>query len=242
MRAYNVATSFLASIARAGSGMAVSGAGNRPDRLLELYEFESCPFCRKVREALSILDLDAVIYPCPQNGPRYRPRAISLGGKSQFPFLVDPNTGREMYESDVIIGYLYANYGDSSVPWLLSTPLLTDISSGVASAARVTAGRIYRAAEPPPEPLELWSFEASPYCRLVRERLCELELSYVLHNVAKGSPKRQAFIDHAGQMMVPYLHDPNTGAEMFESADICEYLDKTYAVHAPLRSAGESAV
>lgn len=29
---------------------------------------------------------------------------------------------------------------------------------------------------------------------------------------------------------VPYLEDPNTGAKMFESADIVEYVRKTYAI------------
>ena len=29
---------------------------------------------------------------------------------------------------------------------------------------------------------------------------------------------------------VPYLQDPNTGVEMFESAEIAEYLRATYAV------------
>jgi glutathione S-transferase len=29
-------------------------------------------------------------------------------------------------------------------------------------------------------------------------------------------------------MMVPYLADPNTGQEMFESADIVRYLEQTY--------------
>ena len=33
-------------------------------------------------------------------------------------------------------------------------------------------------------------------------------------------------------MMVPYLFDPNTGKEMFESAEIVRYLDQTYAVRA----------
>ena len=229
MRALDVATSYLASTIRLGTGMAVSGARRQPEKLLELYEFEACPFCRKVREALSILDLDARIYPCPQRGPRFRPEVIRRGGKGQFPFFVDPNTGKESYESDLIIGYLYANYGDSSVPWSLTTPLLTDLSSALASAARITAGRHYRRAREPVQPLELWSFEVSPYCRLVRERLCELELPYVLHNVARGSAKRPAFIERSGRMMVPYLVDPNTGVEMFESAEICDYLEKTYA-------------
>jgi glutathione S-transferase len=230
MRAYDVATSYFASIVRAGNGMQVSGAGARPEKLLELYEFESCPFCRKVREALSLLDLDAMIYPCPQNGPRYRQQVLERAGKTQFPYLVDPNTTREMYESDIIVGYLFANYGDSNVPWALSTPLLTDVSSFLASAARATGGRYYRKAAPPAQPLELWSFEASPYCRLVRERLCELEIPYILRNVAKGSAKRKEFVERSGRMMVPYLHDPNSGREMHESADICAYLDRTYAL------------
>jgi glutathione S-transferase len=230
MRPYDVATSFLASIVRAGNGMAVSGAGARPEKMLELYEFEGCPFCRKVREALSILDLDAMIYPCPQGGPRFRQHVLERAGKTQFPWFIDPNTGREMYESDIIVGYLFANYGDSNVPWSLSTPLLTDATSFLASAARMSGGRYYRKAAPPAQPLELWSFEASPYCRLVRERLCELEIPYILHNVAKGSAGRTAFVERSGRMMVPYLFDPNSGREMHESADIITYLDRTYAL------------
>ena len=42
-----------------------------------------------------------------QAGPNYRARAVELGGKSRFPFLVDPNTGRSMYESADIIQYLF---------------------------------------------------------------------------------------------------------------------------------------
>lgn len=30
-------------------------------------------------------------------------------------------------------------------------------------------------------------------------------------------------------LQVPYLEDPNTGVEMFESAEIIEYLKQTYA-------------
>ncbi|CAI5475414.1 unnamed protein product [Closterium sp. Yama58-4] len=78
---------------------------------IELYEFEGCPFCRKVREMVSVLDLDVLFYPCPVNGPTYRPKAIEMGGKRQFPYMVDPNTGVSMYESDEIIKYLANTYG-----------------------------------------------------------------------------------------------------------------------------------
>ena len=95
--------------------------------------------------------------------------------------------------------------------------------------ARPPSARAIAPARRPQKPLELWSFEASPFCRIVREALCELEIPYLLHNVAKGSPSRDAFVARSGKMMVPYLVDPNTGTEMFESADIVAYLDRTYA-------------
>jgi glutathione S-transferase len=230
LRLLDVATSFAASAARAGSGMAVGRPGPRPARLLELYEFEACPFCRKVREALSILDLDAMIYPCPKGGPRFRETVRTRGGKTLFPWLVDPNTGRAMYESDDIVAYLFATYGDGGAPPLLATPVLRDATSMIASAFRPGSGAAYRRARAPERPLELWSFEASPFCRLAREALCSLELPYVLHNVAKGSAHRDAFVARSGKMMVPYLVDPNTGAAMFESADIVAYLERTYAL------------
>ena len=50
----------------------------------------------------------------------------------------------------------------------------------------------------------------------------------MLHNVGKGSPGRDAFVKRSGRMMVPFLADPNTGVEMFESADIVVYLEQTY--------------
>ena len=71
--------------------------------------------------------------------------------------------------------------------------------------------------------------EASPFCRIVREKLCTLELPYRLHNVAKGSAQREAFVARSGKQLIPYLVDPNTGSEMFESADIVSYLERTYA-------------
>jgi glutathione S-transferase len=228
-RTLDVATSLAASIARLGGGMQVGQLGRRPKKRLELYEFEACPYCRKVREALSALDLEVMVYPCPKDGPRYRPETVRRGGKAQFPFLVDPNTGKEMYESNDIITYLYDQYGDGEVPLVLRLGPLTDASSMFASAFRPAFGARYPASKAPAKPLELYSFEASPFCRIAREQLCALEIPYVLHNVAKGSPSRDAFVERSGKMMVPYLVDPNTGTEMFESADIVAYLERTYA-------------
>jgi glutathione S-transferase len=230
IRPLDVATSFAASVVRLGAGMEVGPLGARPAAPLELYEFEGCPFCRKVREALSILDLDAIVYPCPKNGPRFRPEVIRRGGKAQFPYLVDPNAGTEMYESDDIVRHLFTRYGDGTVPRALALWPLVDVASTVASTARLGIGSRYRRAREPKAPLELWSFEASPYCRIAREALSELEIPYLLHNVAKGSRKRDAFVRSAGKMQVPYLTDPNTGVALFESADIVRYLNTTYAL------------
>lgn len=47
----------------------------------------------QVREAISILDLDVLVYPCPKDGTTWRPKAIKEGGKKMFPYIVDPNTG-----------------------------------------------------------------------------------------------------------------------------------------------------
>ena len=216
-----------ASYVRLGAGLVVGRIGPRPKKPIIIYEFEACPFCRRVREALSQLDLEAEIRPCPKQGTRFRPESIERAGKRSFPFMIDPNTGVEMLESADIIRYLYEHYGRSKPSPYLFGPLF--VTSHLASAARGRVDRA-RASHRPEELLHLWSFEASPYCRRVREKLCELELPYHLHNVAKLSPSRSDFILRSGKMQVPYLEDPNTDTKMFESRDICAYLDQTYAV------------
>lgn len=228
MRALEVASSLAVSIARLGSGLMVSHAARTPEKLLELYEFEACPYCRKVREALSELDLDAVIYPCPRGGERFRPEAIARSGRRQVPFLVDPNTGTEILESSDIVRHLATTYGDGTVPLGLRFGPITNAASIASSIFRPGKGRAARPSRRPEKMLELWSFEASPYCRLVREALSSLEIPYVLHNVAKKSARRAAFVARSGKMQVPYLVDPNTDRAMFESADIVRYLESTY--------------
>ena len=228
-RALDVGTSVLGTLARFASGVGVAALGKRPEQTLELWDFEGCPYCRKAREALSILDLEARIWPCPKGGPRYRNELIKRGGKAQFPYLHDPNTGKEMYESNAIVAYLFETYGDGPPTWLLRAGPLNDLTSVAVGLWRAGGGVRYRAASAPDKPLELYSFEASPFSRLVREQLCCLEIPYLLRNVAQNSPSRDAFVKRSGKMMVPYLVDPNTGREMFESADIVRYLNETYA-------------
>jgi len=181
-----------------------------------------------VREAFSVLDLDAEIRPCPKGAKRFRSVLMKRGGREMFPYLVDPNTGVEMYESQDIVRYLFENYGAGRQPLLLALPILRDLTSVLAGLPRAGYGSHYRSARAPEQPLELYSFEASPFCRLVRECLCTLELPYRLHNVAKGSVGREEFVKRSGHMMVPYLVDPNTSTAMFESGEIVRYLESTY--------------
>lgn len=227
-RTLDVATSYLASTFGLAAGMYTGAIGPRPARRLELFEFEACPYCRRVRAALSILDLEATIYPCPKGGRRYRSEAVRRGGKAQFPYLVDSGAGVEMYESSQIVAYLFEQYGNGRPPPTLGAAGLFPFQ--LASAMRAMRGLRARPARKPEKPLELWSFESSPYCRIARERLCELELPYVLHNVAKRSPSRPGFVARSGRMQVPWLLDPNTGETLFESADICSYLEATYGL------------
>ncbi|MDP6979712.1 MAG: glutathione S-transferase N-terminal domain-containing protein [Myxococcota bacterium] len=229
-RIVDVSSSVLTSMGRLGSGSGVGVLGRRPGQLLELYEFEACPFCRKVREALSTLDLSARVYPCPKGGERFRPQVRERGGRELFPYIVDLNTGVEMYESDDIVRYLFDEYGDGNVPLMLSMGPLTDASSVLSGLSRGLGGSRVLKSRDPDQPLELASFEASPFCRIVRETLCALELPYVLRNVAKGSLSREAFEKRSGKMMVPWLADPNTGTELFESEDIVAYLMDEYAI------------
>ncbi len=243
------ASSVMATLARMGRGIYTRPAAEKPERLLELYEFEGCPFCRLVREALTELDLDAMIYPCPKGGARFRPRAIELGGKAQFPFLVDPNTGRQLYESADIIAYLFETYGRRALPLAWRARALNTVSSGFATIYRGGAGSRSKPSHAPAAPLELYSIESSPFARIARETLCELELPYQLRSTGRTrlqesvppglrdrlhleveaeTDNRRALLARAGKVMVPYLIDPNTGEEMFESAAIRGYLRRTY--------------
>lgn len=222
-------TSSAATLVRGAAGHRVVTQGRQPTLPLELYEFEGCPHCRRVREALSALDLDVVIYPCVKNS-RHRDQVKQLGGKIQFPFLVDKSHQTHMYESAHIVRYLSKTYGKGATLWQHRLGKLSMSTSLLASGLRARHGMRARGGWADVKPLHLWSYEASPYCRLVREVLSELEIPYHLHNVARGSAKRDAFVKKSSKMQVPYLEDPNTDQKMFESQDIIRYLNKTYAV------------
>jgi len=227
--------SFAATVIRLGRGLGAAVTADKrpaPEQLLELWDFEACPYCRKVREVLCELDLDYLARPVARGGGR-RADLVARGGKMQAPYLVDPNTGAALYESDDIIHYLNDAYGAGArAGWRLPVPPLLDtLHSGLVSAVRLGRGGRARVVREDDglKPLVLYNMEGSPYCRKVREALTELDLAYVVRNLPKGSPKRAELFARGGKMQVPYLVDPNTKRELYESDEIVAYLEEQYA-------------
>ncbi len=230
----NNASSFAASLVRLARGVyprITRDQRDEPAEMLELYDFEGCPYCRKVREVLSELDLDYLEHPVAHGSPR-RSELKKLGGKVQVPYLVDPNTDAQLYESDDIIAYLNETYGNGKrAGWSLPIPrVLDDVNSMLVSGVRLGRGSRCRVPNAPAnlEPITLYNMEGSPFCRKVREVLSELDLEHIVRNVPKGSPQRDELRQRGGKVQVPYIVDPNTDEEMYESDDIIAYLETQY--------------
>lgn len=242
---FSLLTSTLASTARRWRGTTAIHRSQQPDQLLELYDMEGCPYCRPVRECLTELDLDALIIPCPKGFGERRDQLSKASGNTQVPFLVDKNTGTSLGGCREITRYLQATYGQGKAS---TRPLPGDTSSKLSTGFRALRGTRHAPARQPEAPLELFSFESSPFSRPVRETLCAHGIPYVLRNSGKqqkadlGLPwlrptlnyaplpgsKRAELLQRAGKVQVPYLFDPNTGKGLFESKDIVEYLSRTY--------------
>jgi glutathione S-transferase len=242
----SVATSTLA----AWRGTNVITAAKSPVKLLKLYDVEGCPQCRDVREALTALGLNAEIYPCPTGGTRYQAQAVKATGTFALPLLVDDNTGMALQDSQAIVNYLFRTYGQQATPSYYRSSALRPWVRLATTALRGSRGTTARASKRTLQKLALWSFESSPYARLVRERLTELEIAYVLHNIGKEQfadmgpavrrvkpgpyvplkgGLREKVLAQRGRVQVPYLEDPNTGVKLYESSVIIDYLEAQYA-------------
>lgn len=255
----DLVTCVMTSAGRGFAGTMVEPAGNKPEKLLKLYDIENSPYCRLVREALTELDLDAEIYPCPIGGNSFRGEARKLGGKAQFPFLFDPNTGRKVYESFDIIEYVYRTYAGRDLPAKWQKRRRQLVGSAIAGVPRALHGSKARRSPAAPvrgtgrdggKMIELYSYEHSPYARLVRETLCELEVPYILRSCGRTvltewippfirEPvglvpdsdllNRRELQAREGKVGIPYLRDHATETALFESGDIVKYLEQQYA-------------
>ena len=83
---------------------------SEPEELLELYQFEQCPYCSKVRKQLTEMQIDFVARQVKPNGAREKPKELT--GETQVPVLVDPNTDTVINESDEVVEYLKETYED----------------------------------------------------------------------------------------------------------------------------------
>lgn len=78
------------------------------EQLLELYQFEGCPYCKKVRQKMTELQIDFIARQAEPKGDRKRVEEVS--GQTGVPVLKDPNTDTVMPESDDIVEYLEEHY------------------------------------------------------------------------------------------------------------------------------------
>lgn len=75
--------------------------------------------------------------------------------------------------------------------------------------------------------LLFYNLEACPECRAIREKLAELELTYICVNVSPAKAKREQVFNLTGQRSVPVLVDD--GKVLTSTDNILEYLVETYA-------------
>lgn len=78
--------------------------------MLELYQYEGCVFCERVRETLDMLALDYVIRSVPRRHAQ-RDRVVAVSGQTLVPVLVDPERGKVVADSEAIVRYLNEHYG-----------------------------------------------------------------------------------------------------------------------------------
>ena len=84
---------------------------------LALYQFKTCPFCIKTRQAIKRLSLNIKLYDA-QKDPIFRHELEQGGGKIKVPCLKitkgDSDT-QWLYESDDIIQYLEQQFAEKSI-------------------------------------------------------------------------------------------------------------------------------
>jgi glutathione S-transferase len=212
----------------------------RPAKPLILYEYVASPFCKRVRETINLLDLNVEIRPCPGARAGFAEQLMKRTGRMTVPYLVDPNTGIEMFESGDQIEYLLSTYGPSSdkfdrkALWPITLESFSVGTSTIAAILQDMPGSRAQSNARPDNtqmiPLELWGYECSPFVAPVREKLCSLCLPHIFVSCSRGSSNRNEMIKKVNRFQVPFLVDPNTGIEMFEGAEIVKYLDEVYTV------------
>lgn len=157
-----------------------------------------------------MLDLDVTCKPCPGARAGFSDELFAKTGRRTVPYLEDNNgaasgLGQEgLFESDAIVEYLFAAYGPgpAAVPFLLKGPLAT-VTCGLAAVARSMPAASRqpnaRADNEQMRTLTLYGYEASPFAKPVREKLCALALPHAVVHCARGSANRATLIARTGK-------------------------------------------
>lgn len=199
-----------------------------PAETIVLYDNESSPRCKRVREMMNLLDITYECRPC------FGPNMDNL-----LPCIIDPNVDKTIYGDDNIIGHLMEQYGpptssyDSKALWPITFKEFSLATSQIAIMLR--GGALIQQSTARPDnanmkPLELWAYECSPFVRPVKEKLSTLGLPHTIVSCSRGSKNRDRMMDKVGRFQVPFLVDTNTGVELFEGAEIVKYLETVYTV------------
>lgn len=76
------------------------------------------------------------------------------------------------------------------------------------------------------EKMKLYDLDSCPYCRMVRDKLEELELEYQKIAVPSYRPNRKEVFEVSGQYLVPVLVDGDVVLD--DEDEIIAYLEKKY--------------
>ncbi len=204
--------------------------------------------CLPVRESLSLLDIPIEIYPCPIISPanqllpvritsRYFPILSHMLKKPphliQLPVLMDPNTDIVLEgNTDDIILYLHTTYARKGghLSMLLPLPAKDGMQPLAIIACTVRKGQPYGLYAQPSlynaQKLRLYGVESHTGTRLLRERLCSLQLSYEYIPCAEGGTGRVSLIHQINALILPVLYDQSTNVLCF-GVDMCLHHLKT---------------
>ncbi len=78
------------------------------------------------------------------------------------------------------------------------------------------------------KPITFYRLQACPFCERVTRMLDELELDYQSRFVEPMHSDRDVVKRISGKRTVPAIVDESTGVTMTESANIVDYLERTY--------------
>lgn len=89
-----------------GDGKARTKSGEILD--LELYKFDTCPYCQRVFDAIARLEVPVRLRDIKEDESARR-KLLEVGGDEQVPCLFV--NGKPLYESQDIIAFLEKNFG-----------------------------------------------------------------------------------------------------------------------------------